>query len=110
MGKIVNIDFKKLGGPTYIGRDNGEAARREFNLDELENDDALEKVLVNIPPETYNINSSFFLGLFGKSIRKAGSKDEFLKSFEFNTNGKNYPVIMRSITRALVSKKELNIK
>ncbi|MDP2572888.1 hypothetical protein Q8W40_11900 [Vibrio penaeicida] len=110
MGKIVDIDFKKLGGPTYIGRDKGEAVRKNFKLDELEMADCLEKVRVNIPPETYNINSSFFLGLFGKSIRKAGSEENFLAVFDFQTHGKTYQVIKRSIERALVAKKGLNIK
>lgn len=110
MGKIVNIDFKKLGGPTYIGRDKGEAARKELKLDELEGSGVLERVFVDIPPGTYNINSSFFLGLFGKSIRKAGSKDKFLSLFEFRTHGKTYQVINRSIERALVANKELSLR
>ncbi|AIV06834.1 hypothetical protein [Vibrio harveyi] len=110
MGNTVNIDFKNLGGPTYIGRDKGEAARESFNLDELESSGSLEKVIVNIPPETYNINSSFFLGLFGASIRRAGSKDRFLAVFKFETHGKNYQVIKRSIERALIAKTGLSIK
>lgn len=110
MGEVVNIDFSKLGGPTYIGRDKGEAARASFNLDELENSGRLSKVYVTIPEGTYNINSSFFLGLFGNSIRKAGSKDNFLSMFRFETYGKNYQVISRSIDRALVSSKGLNIR
>lgn len=57
----------------------------------------------------YNINSSFFLGLFGKSIRKAGSKEAFLLKFKFETNGKEYQVINRSIERALIFKSPLNI-
>lgn len=110
MGNTVNIDFKKLGGPTYIGRDQGEAARESFKLDELESSGLLKRVIVDIPPETYNINSSFFLGLFGASIRRAGSRDKFLSLFEFETHGKNYQVIKRSIERALVAQKGLSIK
>lgn len=106
--KIQKIDFAKLGGPTYIGRPNGESARKSIRLDELERTPDIE-FDIDIPENTYNINSSFFLGLFGDSIRKAGSQEAFKKRFHFVTHGREYQVIDRSIQRALLKEKALKI-
>lgn len=106
--RIEKIDFKKLGGPTYIGRPNGLAARKNLRIESLERDPAVH-FLVLIPKETYNINSSFFLGLFGDSIRMAGSAESFLKKFEFVTEGREYLVISRSVERALSKEKILKV-
>lgn len=106
--KVKKIDFKVFGGPTYIGRPNGKAARKQLRIDELEKDPAIHFV-VTIPKDTYNINSSFFLGLFGDSIRSAGSEDGFLKRFEFQTFGREYSVIARSVERALSKEKLLKV-
>ena len=103
------IEFKKLGGPTYIGRPNGEHARNALAIDALENKPGVV-FYVDIPKSTYNINSSYFLGLFGKSIRKAGSREEFLSKFQFETHGKEYKVIDRGIQRALLNDKALPMK
>lgn len=100
------IDLAKFGGPTFIGRPNGEAARQKLSLDEIDaNEDMV--IEVDIPETTYSINSSFFLGLFGKSIRKAGSEEKFLNKYKFRTHGKEYLAIKRGIQRALVRNKNL---
>lgn len=104
----VTIDFSKLGGPTYIGRSNGVAARRKLELDKLETD-AGNTFVVDIPESTYNINSSFFLGLFGASIKRSGTISNFYKNFKFETHGKQYKAIERGIERALVQEKGLGI-
>lgn len=98
------ILFSELGGPTYIGRPNGEAARKKLKLDSLDNDSS-QSFIVDIPKETFNINSSFFLGLFGKSIRNLGSKKSFLEKYKFETHGREYSVIDKSIERALRERK-----
>jgi len=96
------IDFEKLGGPVYIGRDRGMAERAKYNLDEVDKSD--QCVTVKIPESTYSINSSFFLGLFGKSIKYAGSSEKFREKYvisapkEINDNLENY------IERALYEK------
>jgi len=80
--KKVIIEFAKLGGPVYIGRPRGEAARKKLNLDDIDRDGSVT-VEVIIPADTYSINSSYFLGLFGDSIRAAGSREAFLKKYIF---------------------------
>ena len=97
-----DIDFAALGGPTYTGRPDGERARAQLKIDEREDEPDVE-FHVDIPISTYNINSSYFLGLFGNSIRKAGTRDKFLDKFQFETHGKEHKVIDRGIQRALLS-------
>ncbi|WP_251473058.1 hypothetical protein [Stenotrophomonas lactitubi] len=74
------IDFSKLGMPVFTGRQRGQDARKKLGLDSIdENEDC--KVL--IPDEVYAITSSYFLGLFGPSVRKFGGKDAFFSHFHF---------------------------
>lgn len=99
----INIDFAALGGPVYIGRDRGEAARKKYNLDEIDRDvNCL--IVVSVPDSTYSINSSFFLGFFGDSIVRAGSREAFLKKFSFSCPPTIMATIDRCIQRALHQK------
>ena len=77
------IDFSKFGGPVYSGRAKGELARANLELDAHDVKNCHARVI--IPEGTYSVTSSFFLGLFGKSVRHAGSHDEFLKRYNFDT-------------------------
>ena len=82
MDKLI-LNFARFGGPVYTGRPNGEAARAKSGLDEF--DRQVEgKAIVQIPNETFSVNSSFFLGLFGLSVRHAGSREAFLRKYEFD--------------------------
>ena len=76
------IDFSNLGGPVYSGRDKGDLTRKKLNIDQLDTSDIMVKVV--IPENTYSITSSFFLGLFGKSIRISGSKENFYNKYHFD--------------------------
>lgn len=76
------IDFAKFGGPVYSGRAKGELARNKLNLDA--HDAQICQAQVIIPEGTYSVTSSFFLGLFGKSVRHAGSREEFLNRYRFH--------------------------
>ncbi len=78
------IDLSNHDGPAYIGRPKGEKIRRLYKLDKI--DKSEQSVLVKIPENTYSITSSFFLALFGDSIRYAGSQNDFYKKFEFKAN------------------------
>jgi ribosomal protein L31 len=77
----LTVDLSSVSGPVYSGRDRGEALRKKYNLDMTE--DAADVVEVVIPIATYTISSSFFLGLFGPSVRKCGSVDNFERKFNF---------------------------
>lgn len=82
--QTIVIDLSKHGGPVYIGRPKGLETRRMYNLDDADNSTVTIEVIV--PKNTYTINSSFFLGLFGDSIRNSGSKDNFFKKFTFTSD------------------------
>ena len=101
MEKII-IDFKSLGGPVYIGRERGEKARNKLKLDEIDFSDKVVDVV--IPDDTYSVNSSFFLGLFGKSIRNAGNRDNFLGKYKFICKDIFKDSVEKGITRALQEK------
>lgn len=96
------INFKDLGGPVYIGRARGEIVREKLKLDKYDSGDICVEVI--IPDETYAINSSFFLGMFGNSIRKAGTREAFLAKYIFRCNDIFQDVIESCIARALQEK------
>lgn len=95
----VIIDFKNIEGPVYTGRDRGERLRLQLKLDALDAEGRLVRVV--IPEETYSISSSFFLGLFGPSIIKSGSRELFLERYKFITSSFLVSVIEKHIVRAL---------
>ncbi|WP_143613280.1 hypothetical protein [Thiohalospira halophila] len=102
----VEIDLKNHGGPVFAGRERGKKVREAVKLEDIDRDES-KKVKVVIPDDTYSINSSFFLGLFGDSIRHAGSKDSFLRKFEFYAPGHFRPKIESYISRALFERRGL---
>lgn len=78
------IDLSKYKTPEvkfYSGRPRAEAVRQELNLEKEES--GIEQYTIIVPQDTDSIHTSFFLGLFGPSIRKCGSRAEFLKKFVF---------------------------
>ncbi|PIZ22098.1 MAG: hypothetical protein COY49_10315 [Comamonadaceae bacterium CG_4_10_14_0_8_um_filter_57_29] len=83
MSTAVNIDFSKFNGPVYAGRARGESARKQVKLDQI--DDGADVVEIIVPDGTYTVTSSFFLGMFGPSVIRAGSRDAFVKRFHFKT-------------------------
>lgn len=99
------IDFAKLGGPVYVGRANGAQARNKLKLDQL--DRQTESVEVRIPPETYAVNSSFFLGMFGPSLAYFETRDAFLSHYRLMAPDHVIDTITRVIDRALSSRGKL---
>lgn len=73
------IDFSKLGMPVFTGRQRGKDARKKLGLDSMPEGEACS---VLVPDDVYTITSSYFLGLFGPSVRSLG-RDEFLDRFDF---------------------------
>lgn len=96
------IDFQKIEGPVYTGRGRGEELRNDFHLDQLDTEDA--PIVVEIPEGTYTISSSFFLGLFGPSVVRSGSKEAFYSHYNFKTPAFLKDVIDGYVVRALVSR------
>ncbi len=64
---INGVNYKVLSGVEL-----GETARRAFNLDLLDYQGNI--VTFQIPDEVYSVNSSFFSGMFQKSIKNLGEK------------------------------------
>lgn len=79
----VSIDLSIFNGPVYAGRARGEKARQLVKLDQI--DESATSVEVTVPESTYSVTSSFFLGMFGPSVVKAGSREEFVKRFHFTS-------------------------
>lgn len=95
----MEIDFSKIEGPVYTGRDRGERLRASFHLDDIDSTNELVQVI--IPPQTYSISSSFFLGLFGPSVVRLGNKEAFFKKYSFVTSDFLSKVIDAHALRAL---------
>lgn len=99
------IDLDEHGGPVYAGRTKGENVRAAYSLDAIDKTD--KTVTILIPPNTYTINSSFFLGLLGDSVRYAKSKERFFKKFIFKPSDMFSKKIDDYVTRALHEKQSL---
>jgi hypothetical protein len=95
----TTIDFAKIEGPVYTGRLRGELLRDALELDRL--DAAPQTVEVRIPETTYTISSSFFLGLFGPSVVKAGSPEAFYRHYHFQSPSFLKEVMDSYVRRAL---------
>jgi GTP-dependent phosphoenolpyruvate carboxykinase len=102
MNNTVIIDFDKLGGPVFTGRPRGENLRATLKVEQI--DDSDTQVEVKIPDSTYSISSSFILGLFGRSVVKAGSKEAFYKKYHFKSNELFQGIVDSCVTRALQDK------
>lgn len=75
-GILMNINFeeyfKKYNEKVLAGRKEGKEYRNELNLDYY--DQSNDTIEIKIPEYFFSINSSFFLGCFGKSVRNLGEK------------------------------------
>lgn len=79
--KTINLtNHRGSNSTTFTGRPEGEKARRDLNLDDI--DEAASSIKVLIPKNTSSINPSFFLGLFYKTMKKMGM-DSFRTKFQF---------------------------
>lgn len=77
--EIIISPYRSSGAKIFTGRDKGVEARERLNLNRLDENDEIVRVL--IPSDTWGINPSFFGGMFEGSIKKLGSK--FLEKYYF---------------------------
>lgn len=102
--KIITIDLLE-GVPNakkifaISGRDLGFKQRKLHKLDELENNN--DKIEIKVADNIIFLSSSFFLGMFGESVRKCGTKEKFKEKFIFKTNGQIESNIEDGINDAL---------
>jgi len=104
----MTIDLKNYSTPGAIflsGRPKGEGIRNEIGLDRV---DTSETVIVEIPDSIISLNSSFFLGLFGPSVRKLGP-EEFRRRFSFNGPAAIYRDIDDGVRQALKDSNPLKV-
>jgi hypothetical protein len=106
MTNEIEIDLKKYGGPVYTGRDKGQLIREKNDLDKIDQDSSTN-VTILVPDNAFSLNSSFFLGVFGKSIRAAGSREKFLAKFKFKYPPHIEEYIDSGIERALLDRTNL---
>jgi len=66
----------------YVGRARGALARRAAGLDTLDQDSSIELVVVLVPDDTWDVSSSFWLGMFGDSVRRLRPAD-FRARYQF---------------------------
>ena len=82
----------------FAGRERGKYWRTEFRLDEL--DGAPEQINVVIPDDIAAINISFFLSMFGKSVRDLG-KERFREHYIFQCDTELLPLIELGVEQAV---------
>ena len=82
----------------FSGRLRGKHWRKGFGLDELDREPGI--VVVKIPSDVFSVNMSFFLGLFGESVR-ALRKEGFEGKYQFECDSVLLPSIRQGIERAL---------
>jgi len=80
MPKIDLGNYQDKDVRVFAGRDRGATARKATGLDDHDKRDEL--VEVHIPPETFAMNSSYFLAMFGQSIRTLGAEG-FRRKYRF---------------------------
>lgn len=98
----LKIDFSTFNSRVLVGRPRGEKAREKYGLDSIDKEGGLVEVV--IPDNIYSVNSSFFLGLFGKSIVTAGSRESFFGRYHFSSSKELKERFEGFVSRALQEK------
>ena len=94
----VEIDLarhRSQGSHLLSGRDRGISVRADERLDDRDREKG--SVTVAVPEDIYSINTSFFLGLFGPSVRKLGSREAFLGHYKFVCT----PLLLEDVERGI---------
>jgi hypothetical protein len=98
--KVIDLNKARTSSQAkvFAGRERGKYWRKEFKIDELDTTEGIVEVLV--PDDIISLNISFFLNLFGESIRKLG-REEFKKHYVFKSDPILEPLIAQGIEQAL---------
>ncbi len=81
MSQVIDLDeYRSNGSKVFAGRERGKLARQRAGLDQSDQTDTA--ILVRVPEDIYSVNSSFFLGMFGPSVRRFGGEG-FRQRFSF---------------------------
>ena len=91
----------------YSGRPRGEMVRQETGLDRLDVDSRYSRIIVRFPDDTWDVGSSFWLGMFAPSVEKLGA-DQFRARYCF-TGGIRHEDVDAGIEDALMELNPLSI-
>lgn len=98
----MTLDLNEVRQPRdsrfLSGRPSGENARRHFKLDSLDKSD--DRAEVSVPDDLYSVNLSFFLGMFGPSVRKIGAEG-FREKYVFKGRPIHQKTVEEGISRAV---------
>ncbi len=99
----VTMDLNEARTPPdsglLSGRDSGLATRKRFQVSRMDRSPGV--VTIIIPDEVFSMNTSFFLGLFGDSVRALG-EEAFRAKYHFVCDEEIHrPTIERGIEKAL---------
>lgn len=72
---------RRANSRVFSGRNEGYDLRKKLKLSELEKQYSYIKITV--PEDTLSLNTSFFLGLFGESVRELG-EEKFREVYNFD--------------------------
>jgi hypothetical protein len=99
MAKQIDLNEARIPSNSEVitGRDCGEEFRRRFQLDAL--DVSEDEAVVSIPAAVVSINTSFFLGLFGPSVRRLGP-ERFLSKYKFQCDDVHMATVREGMIRA----------
>lgn len=95
---MITIDLKQYRIPNskiLSGRNFGMQVRKNMKLDEI--DKIEEQVTIIIPSDIWSLNSSYFIGLFEKSIHYLG-EEKFRRKYLFQCSN-NY--ILENIEQSI---------
>lgn len=101
---MKKIDLGVLGSRVLSGRIEGHSVRASLHLNE--EDLLLDKWIVTLLEDLFSLNTSYFLGLFGDSVRTLGPM-KFKEKYIFE-NAKPYILknIEEGIDRAMKEEKQ----
>lgn len=100
--RILDLaDYQSDGAKIFAGRPRGSAVRNAAQIASFS--DSKDDLEVRVPDGTYAVTSSFFLSLFGQTIRDLGA-EEFRRRVRFT--GKDISrVVEQSIWEAVEAAK-----
>src|ERR1035437_1397893 len=98
--KIIDLNIARTDAQAkvFAGRERGKYWRVQFKIDELDVVEGIVQVI--IPQDIISLNISFFLNLFGDSIRKLG-REGFKEHYIFQCDPILEPQIAQGIEQAL---------
>lgn len=88
---MITIDLQQYRIPNskiLFGRDFGAKVREKLKLDKI--DKTEEQVTITIPNDIWALNSSYFIGMFEKSVQCLG-EEKFRKKYLFQCS--NYYIL-----------------